>query len=354
MTEPLQPQLDRAYIHRLLELLLTTPSPSGFCMTIMRIIQEEAAKLGYALELTPKGNGIITIPGSDPQDNEVIAITAHVDTLGAMVRSIKPSGTLRFTPIGGYSMHTVESEYCLIHTRDGRTYDGTVLTTKPSVHVFSDVRDLKRDEANMEIRIDELVKTKEDVQKLGIAPGDMISWDARTRFFPNGLIKSRHLDDKASVAAVFGLLEWLKREGKSPLRTVKIIISTYEEVGHGSSNIPADITEMIAVDMGAIGDDLSTTERDVSICAKDSSGPYDYLMTSKLIELAGRENIPYAIDIYPHYGSDASAALRGGSNIKAALIGPGVHASHSMERTHSDAVLNTAALLLAYLLEPRS
>ncbi|WP_308634210.1 M42 family metallopeptidase [Paenibacillus silvisoli] len=350
MTTPIQPNLDRNYIHRLLELLLTTPSPSGFCMTIMRIIQEEAAKLGYALEITPKGNGIITIPGADHRDDEVIALTAHVDTLGAMVRSIKGSGTLRFTPIGGYSMHTVESEYCLIHTRDGRTYDGTVLTTKPSVHVYSDVRELKRDEANMEIRIDEHVTSKEDVQKLGIAPGDFISWDARPKFFPNGYIKSRHLDDKASVAAIFGLLEWLKREGKSPLRTVKIIISTYEEVGHGSSHIPADITEMIAVDMGAIGDDLSTTERVVSICAKDSSGPYDYGMTTKLIELAKRENIPYAIDIYPHYGSDASAALRGGSNIKAALIGPGVHASHSMERTHSDAVLGTAALLAAYIL----
>ncbi|RAP78328.1 M42 family metallopeptidase [Paenibacillus montanisoli] len=353
MTTPIQPKLDRDYIHRLLELLLTTPSPSGFCMAIMRIIQEEAAKLGYALEITPKGNGIITIPGIDHRDDEVIALTAHVDTLGAMVRSIKSSGTLRFTPVGGYSMHTVESEYCRIHTRDGRAYEGTVLTTKPSVHVFSDVRELKRDEANMEIRIDEPVTSKEDVLKLGIAPGDFVSWDARPRFFSNGYIKSRHLDDKASVAAIFGILEWLKREGKAPLRTVKAIISTYEEVGHGSSHIPADITEMIAVDMGAIGDDLSATERDVSICAKDSTGPYDYGMTTKLIDLAKRENIPYAIDIYPHYGSDASAALRGGSNIKAALIGPGVHASHSMERTHSEAILGTAALLLAYVMEPR-
>lgn len=354
MTQPLHPKLDRTYMLDILERLLGTPSPSGYCSTIMKLIKDEAAKLGHNLETTPKGNGIITIPGRRPDPREVIALTAHVDTLGAMVRSVKSSGTLRFTPVGGYAMSTVESEYCLIHTRDGRTYEGTVLTTKPSVHVFSGARDFKREEANMEIRIDEPVKTKDDVLKLGIGVGDYISWDPRTKVLPNGFVKSRHLDDKASVAALFALLEWMHREGRTPDRTVKIIISTYEEVGHGSSYIPPDITEMIAVDMGAIGDDLSATEYDVSICAKDSSGPYDYEMTSALVSLAKREGIPHAVDIYPHYGSDASAALHGGSNIRAALIGPGVHASHSMERTHGDAVANTAALLAAYLFEERA
>ncbi|KIL37270.1 aminopeptidase [Cohnella kolymensis] len=351
MSSSLQPKLNREYIVNLLEELLLIPSPSGFCMNIMRRIQEEALNLGYKFELTPKGNGIITIPGLSSA-NEALGLTAHVDTLGAMVRSIKPNGMLRFTPIGGYAMQTVEGEYCLIHTRDGRQYEGTVLSTKPSVHVYPDMRDQKRDEANMEIRIDEMVRTKEEVEKLGIAVGDIVSWDPRTRVLPNGWIKSRHLDDKASVAALFGLLDWLKREGKTPVRTVKLILSTYEEVGHGSSYIPADITEFIAVDMGAIGDDLSATERDVSICAKDSTGPYDYNMTSKLIDLAKRENLPFAVDIYPQYGSDASAALRGGSNIRAALVGPGVHASHGMERTHADAVVSTAALLIAYIMEP--
>ncbi|MFD1953130.1 M42 family metallopeptidase [Paenibacillus thailandensis] len=350
MTAPVQPQLNRDYILSILEKLLLTPSPSGYCMHIMKMAAEEATRLGYELELTPKGNGIITVPGRNP--NHVLALSGHVDTLGAMVRSVKPNGMLRFTPIGGYAMQTVEGEYCRIHTRDGREYEGTVLSTKPSVHVYSDARDWKREEANMEIRIDETVTSKEDTEKLGIAPGDFISWDPRARLLPNGWIKSRHLDDKASVAALFGVLEWLKREGKQPANTVKIILSTYEEVGHGTAHIPPDITELIAVDMGALGDDLSATERDVSICAKDSSGPYDYGMTSKLIELAKRESLPYAVDIYPHYGSDASAALRGGSNIRAALIGPGVHASHGMERTHADAIVNTAALLIAYMMEP--
>jgi putative aminopeptidase FrvX len=167
----------------------------------------------------------------------------------------------------------------------------------------------------------------------------------------NGYIKSRHLDDKASVAALMGVMEWLKRGGKMPKHTLKLIISTYEEVGHGNAYIPSDITELIAIDMGALGDDLSGSERHVSICAKDSGGPYDYEMTTRLIELAKREQLPYAVDIYPQYGSDATAALRGGSNIRAALLGPGVHASHSMERTHKDAVVGTAALLLAYVME---
>ncbi|QYR24132.1 M42 family metallopeptidase [Paenibacillus sp. sptzw28] len=343
------PQLNREYIMRILKQLLETPSPSGFCTEVMNVVREEVEQLGYSLEITPKGNGIITIPGDSSR--ETLGISAHVDTLGAMVRSIKPDGMIRFTPVGGYAMQTVEGEYCLIHTRKGGIYEGTVLSTKPSVHVYSDVRDFKREEANMEIRIDEMVKSKEDVEKLGIGVGDFISWDARTRFLPSGWIKSRHLDDKAGVAAVFGLMEWLKREGKTPSRTIKLILSTYEEVGHGSAHIPPDITELIAVDMGAIGDDLSATERDVSICAKDSSGPYDYNMTSKLIDLAKREQISYAVDIYPHYGSDASAALKGGSSIRAALIGPGVHASHGMERTHADAVVNTAVLLLAYVMD---
>lgn len=348
MQPNVKPELNRTYMLDMLRSLLGTPSPSGYCMEIMSLVKAETEKLGYDLHLTPKGNGIVTIEGDNP--DEVVGLTAHVDTLGAMVRSIKPNGMLRFTPIGGYAMHTVEGEYCLIHTRDGRTYEGTVLSTKPSVHVYPDARDWKREEANMEIRIDEATSSKEETEKLGIGVGDFISWDPRARLLDNGWVKSRHLDDKASVAALFGLMEWLAREGVRPATTVKIIFSTYEEVGHGSAHIPADITEMIAVDMGAIGDDLSATERDVSICAKDSSGPYDYGMTSRLIALAKELDIPHAVDIYPYYGSDASAALKGGSNIRAALIGPGVHASHGMERTHADAIVNTAALLQAYVI----
>ncbi|WP_159883562.1 M42 family metallopeptidase [Paenibacillus puerhi] len=343
-------QLNEDYIIRLLKRLLETPSPTGYCGTIMRLIREEAEQLGFTMAYTPKGNGIIAVEGAD--QGPAIGISAHVDTLGAMVRAVKPGGTLRFTLIGGYMLGSVENEYCVVHTRDGRAYTGTVLTNKPSVHVFTDARDLKREEAVMEVRLDEPVKSAADVKALGIGAGDFISFDPRAQLLANGLIKSRHLDDKAGVAAVFGMLEWLKREKAQPARPLRILFSTYEEVGHGAAWLPADISELLAVDMGAIGDDLSCTEYDVSICAKDSSGPYDYAMTTRLIELAEREGLSYAVDVYPHYGSDASASLRGGSNIRAALLGPGVHASHAMERTHRQAILHTASLLGAYVREP--
>lgn len=341
--------IDRNYVLNMLERLLNTASPSGYCMNIMSLMQKEMSRLNHTFDMTPKGNMIVTVKGQS--EDCVLGLSGHVDTLGAMVRSIKPNGMLRITPLGGYSMQSIENEYCTIHTRDGKCYEGTVLSTKPSVHVYPDARDFKREEANMEIRLDETVFSKEDVEQLGISVGDIVSWDARAKILPNGWVKSRHLDDKASVAALLGILEWMSREKITPPQTVKFVFSTYEEVGHGTSYIPEDITELIAVDMGALGDDLSATEHDVSICAKDSSGPYDYNMTSKLIELAKTQQIKYAVDIYPFYGSDASAALRGGSNIRAALIGPGVHASHSMERTHSEAIFNTAALLIAYLMD---
>ncbi|MCK4257511.1 MAG: M42 family metallopeptidase [Halanaerobiales bacterium] len=341
--------MNREYLLKILEDLLRTPSPSGFCHQIMEKVELEAKNLGYDFEMIKKGCGVITVPGKN--DDYTVGLSAHVDTLGGMVRSIKGSGHLRFTSIGGYMMSTVEGEYCKIHTRDGRIYEGTVLTTKPSVHVFTDAQEQKREEANMEIRIDEIVKSKEDVENLGIQVGDFISFDPRTVIKENGFIKSRHLDDKAGVAILFGLLEMIKRQEVTPLHTIKILISTYEEVGHGAAYIPDDINEFLAVDMGAMGDDLSCTEQDVSICAKDSSGPYDYHMVSRLIELAKENKLNYAIDIYPRYGSDVSAALHGGNNIRGALIGPGVHASHGQERTHLDGLLNSITLLAAYIQE---
>ena len=340
-------QPNETYIISFLEELLNIPSPTGYTASIMKRIEQEAKALGTDYTYNEKGGMILSIPGRD--GSRTIGLSGHVDTLGTMVRAVKPEGTLRLTRIGGFMMNSIENEYCTIHTRSGKTYTGTILSTKPSVHVYSDARTFDREEHHMEVRIDELVESAEDVKKLGIGVGDYVSFDARAVVTPSGYIKSRHLDDKASVAALFGLLESMKQDGWQPRHNLKILISNYEEVGHGAAYIPSDINELIAVDMGCIGDDLSCKETDVSICAKDSSGPYDYEMTSRLIELAEAEGIPYAVDVYPHYGSDASAALSAGSNIRAALIGPGVHASHAMERTHKQAVLNTTKLLAAYI-----
>ena len=341
-------ELNQDYVVHVLKELLLTPSPSGYCHGIMEKVKKKIENLGFTMEYTQKGCGIVTVPGKDP--GSTLGLSAHVDTLGAMVRSIKSSGMIRFTPIGGYMMPTVEGEYCQIHTRCGKSFSGTVLSTQPSVHVYADARKLERSEENMEIRSDELVSSKEDVEALGIGVGDFISFDPRTVVMENGFVKSRHLDDKAGVAILLGLLEYFHRTGVKPSCTLKVFISVYEEIGHGSSYLPEDIDELIAIDMGAMGDDLTCTEQDVSICVKDSSGPYDYHMVSRLQQLAKEQGLSYTMDVYPYYGSDVSAALRGGNNIRGALIGPGVHASHSMERTHIKGIMNTLALLKAYII----
>ncbi len=335
------------YLHKILTKVLTTPSPSGFTHEVMEIIREVSEQFQYPISFTKKGAAIITIIGTDP--SKVIGLSAHVDTLGAMVRSITSKGLLKITPIGGYMYQTVEGEYCEIYARTGKTFTGTILTSEPSVHVFKDARKQERTDKTIEVRIDEKVKKKKEVEELGIRPGDFVAFDSRTVITPSGFVKSRHLDDKASVGVLLAVIEYFHREKIKPKHTVKIFISNYEEVGHGLSFLPEGIDELLAVDMGAIGDDLTTTEYDVSICAKDSSGPYDYQLTNRLIELAKKHEIQYAVDIYPFYGSDASAALRAGHDIPAALIGPGVHASHSLERTHTDALINTAKLVIAYL-----
>ncbi|KFX60408.1 M42 family metallopeptidase [Clostridium botulinum] len=340
--------IDKEFILRTAKEILEFDSPTGFCFEIINKIEQIIKSYGYKFERTNKGNGVITIEGNS--NEKVVGLCAHVDTLGAMVRSITTDGTLKFTILGGPIVPTLDSEYCKIRTRDGRIYSGTFLSNSPSAHVYEDSKSKARDEKNMEVRIDELVHNKEDVLALGILPGDFIFIDPKTTITNSGFIKSRFIDDKGSVSAIIGLFELMSREKVKPKYTTKILISTYEEVGHGSAYIPSDISELIAVDMGCIGDDLSCSEYQVSICAKDSSGPYDYNMTTKLINLAKENNIDYAVDIYPMYGSDVSAALRAGNDIRGALIGPGVHASHGMERTHYKALENTIKLLIAYLI----
>ncbi|CUU47229.1 M42 family metallopeptidase [Clostridium beijerinckii] len=339
--------VNKEYVLDVAKEILEFDSPTGFCFEIIDKIRDIVKELGYSFETTNKGCGIITIKGKS--DEKILGLSAHVDTLGAMVRSITSDGKIKFTLLGGPIVPTLDSEYCTIRTREGKKYTGTFLSTSHAAHVFEDSSSKTRDPKNMEIRIDEEVHSKSDVQKLGICVGDFIFIDPKTTITESGFIKSRFIDDKGSVSCLMGLLELFSREKIVPKYTTKILISTYEEVGHGASYIPSDIVEMIAVDMGCIGDDLTCSEYDVSICAKDSGGPYDYNMVTKLINLAKDNELKYAVDIYPMYGSDVGAALRGGNDIRGALIGPGVHASHGMERTHYSAFENTIKLLYLYL-----
>ncbi|WP_315074921.1 M42 family metallopeptidase [uncultured Clostridium sp.] len=340
--------INKEYVLKTAKEILEYDSPTGFCFEIMNKIKDIAEKLGYDFETNNKGCGIITVKGKS--EDMVVGLSAHVDTLGTMVRSITSNGKLKFTVLGGPIVPTLDGEYCTIRTREGKKYTGTFLSTSPAAHVFDDSSSKKRDPKNMEIRIDENVNSKEDVQKLGICPGDFVFIDPKTTITDSGFIKSRFIDDKGSVSCLIGLLELFSREKIVPKYTTKILISTYEEVGHGASYIPNNITEMISVDMGCIGDDLSCSEYDVSICAKDSGGPYDYNMVTRLVNLAKENELKYAVDIYPFYGSDVGAALKGGNNLRGALIGPGVSASHGMERTHYSAFENTIKLLYLYLI----
>ena len=342
--------IKKEYVLNIAKELLEFHSPSGFCFELMDLIGKWAEDFGYKFDTTRKGCGIITLPGKS--NDRVIGLTAHVDTLGAMVRSVTDKGSLKFTLVGSPIVPTLDGEYCSIRTRDGKLYAGTFLSTSPAAHVFEDSKTKVRDPQNMEIRIDEKVAAKEEVEALGIRSGDYIFIDPKTTITESDFIKSRFLDDKGSVACLISLLELMSREKLVPAYTTKIFLSVYEEVGHGSSYIPEDITEMLAVDMGCVGDDLNCTEYDVSICAKDSGGPYDYNMVTRLIDLAQNNDIRYAIDIYPYYGSDVGSALEAGNNIRGALIGPGVHASHGMERTHYSALENTIKLLYLYLMNP--
>ena len=342
-------KLNREFTLETLKKIINTLSPTGYCKDVTERIEAIAADLGYKTTRNKKGNVIIEAEGEDV--NYCIGIPVHVDTLGAMVRSINSDGTLRITSLGGNMYSTLDGEYCYIHTRDDRVFTGTILSTSPAVHVFPDSKTKERSEENMMVRIDEKVKTKEDVEKLNIGTGDFICVDPKFQVTESGFIKSRYLDDKAGTTCALSVLEMFKRLGVKPRCNVKVLVSTYEEVGHGCANIPEDIDELVGIDMGCIGLDLNCTESDVSICVKDSSGPYDFDITNRLIELGKKYELGYAVDVYPMYGSDVSAALGAGNNIKGALVGPGVGASHGMERTHIDGVENTIKLMYAYLTE---
>ncbi|CAB50220.1 M42 family metallopeptidase [Pyrococcus abyssi] len=329
---------------KILKEILEIPSPTGYMKEIMPYLESFLKENNVKFYYTNKG-ALVAGNHREPK----LVVIAHVDTLGAMVKEILPNGHLAFSRIGGLLLPTFEGEYCTIITRRGKKFRGTLLLRNPSMHVNKDAGKKERTEENMYIRLDELVEKKEDTEKLGIRPGDYIAFDPKFEYI-NGFIKSHFLDDKASVAVILDLIADMGEElEKYP---VAFFFSPYEEVGHGgSAGYPPSARELLVVDMGVVGEGVSGKETAVSIAAKDTTTPYDYDMTTRLIELAEQNNIPYVVDVFPYYGSDGSAALRAGWDFRVALIGPGVHASHGMERTHVKGLLATKELLRAYIEE---
>ncbi len=325
--------------------ILAIDSPTGYTRNAAEFVKNAFSNMGYEAFITAKGGVAIDLGG----ENDALLIEAHLDTLGGMVCEIKSNGRLKISALGGLNGHNTEGENCRIITRSGDIYDGTFLLNNPSIHVNGDYNTKDRSFDNMEVVIDEDVRNADDVRRLGIGNGDIVAFDTRTVVTKSGYIKSRFLDDKLSVAAVMAFAKLLKEENKVPSRKIYVHITVYEEVGHGASSVPFDnIAEVLSVDMGCVGDGISCTERQVSVCAKDSGGPYNYEMTTRLIEAAKREGVDYAVDVYPRYGSDAEATLRGGYDFRHALIGPGVYSSHGYERSHIDGVENTIRLLTAF------
>ena len=328
--------------------LLAIDSPSGFTSMAAKWVKEAFSDLGFHAEITRKGGVIIDLGGKD--ENDGLLLEAHADTLGAMVAEIKGNGCLRLTSLGGMRPENAETENVRVYTRSGAVIEGTCQLHNPSIHVNGSYGDAKRSWDTMEIVLDEDVSSAADARKLGIEVGDIVCFDPRTRRTASGYLKSRFLDDKLSVGILLGFAKYLADNGIVPERRTWVHVTVYEEVGHGgSASVPAGITEAISVDMGCVGDGLQCTEKQVSICAKDSGGPYSYEVVGKLIEAAKKMEADYAVDVYPYYGSDVEATLRSGVDIRHGLIGAGVFASHGYERSHIEGVYNTLKVLCGYL-----
>ena len=328
--------------------LLAIDSPSGYTEKAALWVKESFEKLGFAATITVKGGVIVDFGGVDANDG--LLLEAHGDTLGAMVSQIKGNGRLKMTGLGGMNPNNAEAENVRVYARNGKVFEGTCQLCNASVHVNGDYSSAKRSWDTVEVVLDEDVTSAADARALGLEVGDIVCFDPRTRRTASGYLKSRFLDDKLSVGILFGLAKYMADNQIVPARKVYGHITVYEEVGHGgSASVPAGVTEGISVDMGCVGDGLQCTEKQVSICAKDSGGPYSYAVTGKLIEAAKKMEADYAVDVYPFYGSDVEATLRAGNDIRHGLIGPGVYASHGYERSHIDGVYNTLKVLCGYL-----
>ena len=295
-------------------------SPSGFTARAAEWVKNAFSALGFDAKLTTKGGVLVDLGGTDTED--ALFLEAHADTLGAMVAEIKGNGRLRAVPLGGMSANNAEAETVRVYTRGGAVIDGTLQLINASTHVNSDYATTGRTWDTVEVVLDEDVRSAADTRSLGIEVGDLVCFDPRTRRTVSGYLKSRFLDDKLSVGILLGFAKYLRDEQITLSRRVYAHITVYEEVGHGgSASVPKGVTEAISIDMGCVGTGLTCTEKQVSICAKDSGGPYSYEVTGKLIAAAKATGADYAVDVYPHYGSDVEATLRAGYDIRHGLIG---------------------------------
>lgn len=329
--------------------LLNLPSPTGYCQPAITWSRDKLASFGLEAKETPKGGLLAKIAGAEPQPAR--ALTAHVDTLGAMVRQLKPNGRLAVRPLGSVIWSSLETEGCTVFRRQGEPLRGSLLIDRASIHVHGE-QAIKRERKteHMEVRLDARTESADETASLGVAVGDFIAFDPRPEVSQDGFIRARFLDDKAGVVCLLAAVHALMDSGEQPASDCWIHLSNYEEVGHGAAaDLPAAIKELVAVDMAAVGEGQNSTEFAVTVCKMDSGGPYHYGLSEQLLALAKAQDIAHNLDLYPYYRSDGSAHWFAGGAARVALVGPGIDASHNYERTHQDALLASSQLLLAYL-----
>lgn len=342
-------QIDTDYLLDSFRKIVNTPSPVGCYRFLNPVLEELAESFGYQITYDRRGTPYITLDGQD--NSKTILIGAHSDTLGLMIRRIDPNGMIRVRGLGGVNFGSLEGETVTVHTRSGKNYTGLITCQSHSVHVYDDARTLARDENTMMVILDEKISSKSDVNVLGIFNGDFISIDPRCQVTENGYLKSRFIDDKAAIACCFTMLKYLTENGLKPKYRTILAFPYNEEIGLGGTYVPEEVSEYMAVDIGLIGPDYDGDEFKVSICAKDAATPYDQDLTDRLVAYAQKADCDYAVDVFYRYGTDGSAAMRAGNNLRAGAFGMAVYCSHGMERTHIKGLENTMNLLLAYVLD---
>jgi peptidase M42 family hydrolase len=349
LSRPLQDvTIDSEYLLSSLWTLLQIPSPSGYTDKVVHWLGEELERLGIPFELSRRGAIRATLRGESAR--AMRAVVSHVDTLGAMVKQLKPNGRLALTPVGHWSARFAEGGRVTIFTDTHGSRRGTVLPLKASGHTFNteiDTQPVSWD--NVEVRTDDFCTSGEELARLGYNIGDFVAFDPCPEFNDN-FINSRHLDNKAGVASMLAAAQAVVKQGVRLPVGCHFIFTISEEVGTGASAVlHGDVAEMVAVDNATPAPGQNSREQGVTIAMADSSGPFDYHLTHRLIDLCREFGIEHQRDVFKYYRCDAASALEAGNDMRVALACFGADGSHGYERTHLDALKSLSRLLALYV-----
>jgi peptidase M42 family hydrolase len=349
MARPLK--LDLEFLQQVLLELLEIPSPSGRTDHVTQYVGERLDALGMPFTITRRGAINARLVG-DRDGSADRALVVHTDTIGCMVRQLKENGRLEVKPIGTHSARFSEGAQVRIFTDDlDRTFSGQMLPLKASGHRYNDAVDLQGvGWEQVEVRVDEPVGSVADLRALGIDVGDFVALLTSAQITPSGYLKSRHLDDKAGVAAVLTAFKAVIDAGIRPPVTAHLLVTAQEEVGHGASHgIDPDVAEIVSVDAAVCAPGQQSREDAVTVAMGDQTGPFDYHLTRKLAGLAAEHELDAVRDVFEFYRSDGAAALEAGAHARVALLGFGVDATHGHERTHLRGLEELAQLVALYL-----